>query len=87
MLSKFLLGATYRHLLLIFFSEELAELWCGLSEDRESVLKAYRQQLSVELDKLEKDVRKTISSEGEVTSFLRKKIQDLAKSRQLQQSQ
>ena len=67
--------------------EELAELLSGMSEDRESVLKAYRQQLSIELDKLEKDVKRTISSEGEVTSFLRKKIQELAKSRQLQQSQ
>ena len=68
-------------------SEELAELASSLGEERESVLKAYRHQLSMELDKLEKDVRKTIASESEVTSVLRKKIQDLSKTRQLQQSQ
>lgn len=72
---------------IVCFSEELSELWCGLSEGRESVLKAYKHQLSVELDKLERDVKKTIASEGEVTAFLRNKIQDLAKSRKLQQSQ
>ena len=56
-------------------------------EDRRSVLLAFKQRLSVELGELEKEVVKMNASEGEVTAFLRKKIKDLSKSRQIQQSQ
>lgn len=51
------------------------------------MLLAYEQQLAMELERLENEVTKTTASEDEVTSFLRKKLKELTKSRQIQQSQ
>lgn len=71
----------------LFHTEELEELWLDHCEERGSVLRAYKQQLAVELGRLEKEVTKTKTSESEVTSFLKKKISELTKSRQFQQFQ
>lgn len=68
-------------------TEELRELCQAHVVERETVLQAYEQQLGVELERLEKEVLKTTTSESEVTSFLRKKLKELHKSREFQQSQ
>ena len=74
-------------MIILLHVDVLEELCMDHGEDRRSVLLAFKQRLSVELGELEKEVVKMNASEGEVTAFLRKKIKDLSKSRQIQQSQ
>lgn len=73
--------------MLTMFTGELGELWLSHCGKRSSMLLAYEQQLAMELERLENEVTKTTASEDEVTSFLRKKLKELTKSRQIQQSQ